>query len=893
MSFLADLLLEGGFRDSTMPFQSPAEDEILLRSTTRLCYKGQGSQIHQLRKVYQHRHRVSRLVFFSLCLILVNLGDAHEACLIDPENHFYEFTIKPVGSRRFCEPPFLYHSNEDTLLNVTTCDNSAQGVFVKNMKWCITLAARKHSKEFPQLKHCECTLNEAVLTTLIKRGRYAHLTTGIEPSDLPTLLSRHVTSDGVAIPRSLSMMQTRQAGAIVVIVVAFIFGLCLSLVALSMCAKQSMRFPFDDISAASIAAKFDRHYDRAGCLGGCLSPTMGWREAAILLSGSGRLPRMLLCSRVLMVLLGLALLPLTIASRVPTTYPAIALLIAHAVLAILWNAFVSLTSLSAFDRGSKTWTQAKVQVLDKLFCPANHAVVMLLIDFLIFVLGSTAGFSAGVTQGNADAITLAASLLSMYMSIVTLLGPCLASHATWMGKDLQHLTPQLERLHLDYEVEQPTRELDIAQSEATTTTNPADTSDAKDMQFTGEQNTNQGFTAIPLTQLHASPPEQPLTDSDVAVASFRSGTAKLAKGPSLRNVLQSDSTFYKQTVAQNLLRVKGKWAIFDHGLRLLGVILAFATSVLFFLTGVQPRTRFNGFLSLCIVLLFTVHICWALKTRYGLTCSKVSGSSLRSKFRRGLSSPQNQAELHKEQTRLEEMVSARSLQHRPILNWRNQTLGKISLSVEGLLLALAAFETVGLCSLDLGSQDRAPDSLLISILLVLTATFTCSYVACFGYAGGEVEVPKDRIANIVARISAHKHISTLNGYVFPVGMARRQGMQVPGAAKATNVDMNPHLLPLPATHEPAICVVEGDVGVSALRKSSHPSNCRDWASFSSDKSAKSYTSSEFVEYNSNISAAAVDIFCHGLDEASSIDLDETIMMVEEDEASKGEGLSRN
>ncbi|CAK9073007.1 Uncharacterized protein SCF082_LOCUS35822, partial [Durusdinium trenchii] len=97
-----------------------------------------------------------------------------------------------------------------------------------------------------------------------------------EPTTTPTRAPTAPTEpSGVEEP---GFLESNQVAVVSSAAVGFTFSFAVALAALVTCAAQSMRYPFEDISASNVAARLAYHYDRAGIFGGCLTSGMGWRE---------------------------------------------------------------------------------------------------------------------------------------------------------------------------------------------------------------------------------------------------------------------------------------------------------------------------------------------------------------------------------------------------------------------------------------------------------------------------------------------------------------------------------------------------------------------------------------------------------------------------------------
>mmetsp|Transcript_39057 Transcript_39057/g.63080 ORF Transcript_39057/g.63080 Transcript_39057/m.63080 type:complete len:740 (-) Transcript_39057:1759-3978(-) len=636
-------------------------------------------------------HFVNMLTYLILLVVLPCITLAQETCYAD--SGWIEGEPVP------CVFPFVYNfANNGSSVNVTSCEDAAkyekyEGVVNSPSKptnentsietWCATtdnyMTTKPKGETVDPVRkrwgYCLCIKKvenpETLSPTSAPTDRPSSPPTTLAPTLLPSsvVTKAPVTSfDGSESDISVS----DQMAYSIVLTSLWLTSVVISLVALLTCASQSMGHPLDDISASNVAARLSYHYDRAGFLGGCLTSGMGWREAAILLTGTGKLPKMLLFSRIIAVV-G-AIIGVSLASGSSFNGVQQWLLFSVNLFALIVGVLSILKEIAPFKMcsGRHQRNMEKIETfLSSWVCPAAR----LILDFCVFVMGTAAGF-IGLSVLD-DTIIVAAAGITLSWSMVYVLGPCLATHTTWVGSELALLTPSIEKL--------------------------------QEMQEQHENNNNE--------------------EGDTQ--SSGNGSARSISPPtesSTEASLGTNAAISRLSVTQSLLYMRGGWGSIELLSRTLVGVLAVACGA----SCIGYNYYFLGTLSIVV---FVLEGCIRLGLdmythRLGSTYKSDAGNQV-------------------------------------YLSWKNTLPAKILLGIE-LVLIVLCIVAVSIS----GNEPRKEVSILgFFTLLALALASVLSYIALFGYAGGELQVPHNRIASLVRKTTMEKMAPS---FVFPVVLKRSE-----------------------------------------------------------------------------------------------------------------------
>ncbi|GBG34359.1 Hypothetical Protein FCC1311_105822 [Hondaea fermentalgiana] len=502
-----------------------------------------------------------------------------------------------------------------------------------------------------------------------------------------------------------------------------------------------MRYPFEDIAAANAATRLAYHYDRAGILGGCLTSGMGWREAAVLLKGFGKLPRMLVHARIVTALLGVASLPLILQGPVCFATP---MIVICGLVSTVWHVCITILGLSKLKvLGDRRRWQKQVATFErKMSQRVSATTIVFVVEFMLFTFAAASGF-AGIVMYHIEKTSLAAATLTLLNAILAILGPVLAAHTAWMGNDLDALTPDLEKLHAHIKHH--------------------DREKTRSFHASFRSSFRQGV-AVGMSAAVAASVEQ-TTETVKDNASFRQGSAKQSSMGGIDVTSLSDATneaesgeafavpsrLRRASVAQDLLRVSGAWGVVNLFNRGLGIVLALIAASMWLLGSASALEVFAGLFGFALILLNGLHLCFDLRMRYAVQYRK-----LVAKFCGG--DAENFAtDSARELARVQDTPPV-------ILCWKNQTPGRVMLVIETaalILVILTISRANSIPSSSLHPCAVAGTVLFICLVPVQSAALVFSYMACFGYAGGEIEVPKDRLAVLMRNVTAqHNRQST-------------------------------------------------------------------------------------------------------------------------------------
>jgi len=635
----------------------------------------------------------------------ISVATAQDQCLAD--GGFINGAPEP------CNIPFTYKLSNGTEFEVFSCEET-RGLLkftnnnlkepsddATNMElWCSTSAIYNPDNKNRRKNwgYCLCPSDAPTVSPSLAPSLMPTQTSS--PTALPS------TSPSISIPGGISPtmpgtsaipsrsptrgnetsnpdLEEDQVAVVSIAVVTFTTSAGISLLALLTCAAQSMRRPIEDISSSNIAAKLAYHYDRAGVLGGCLTSSMGWREAAILLSGTGKLPHLLFSTRIASIVVALVELALIFSSYSCQSCFSRYFIIFHTAVAILWAMFAILSGSIAAKWFNHSRSQG-LRELGILLQDCAPASCYLIVDFAVFVLAATAGFTLLVND-EIDNIALAASSMALLSAILYILGPCAASHTSWIGQDLMLLTPRLEFDHESDDESTSSDHLEAAQKQ------------------------------------------------------------------------QSSTWEQKASVTQMLLRGEKPWATSEVFARSVLVVTSIVGAVLFAL----GSDVLNAILLLCVL---------------GLESSRLIGDFFASRSKPWeTAKPQiapppspvvvNASAWSQVEGFQQIKLNIRtSQQNQPknlcrnrnivVLTWKNTFVGRLLVLAEGALLCLVVIGVSIASSTEDVSNFNLPATLGTIVALLLSITFIFSYIACFGYAGGELNVPQDRLSMLMRNKSS-------------------------------------------------------------------------------------------------------------------------------------------